>query len=662
MKSWRIFFIYALLCTSCYDFSIPSSPDGSPSTIESGVSGSDAVLSGDNSAGMLQCENASVPADDPHNCGACGHDCSALPHVAGSVSCVDKTCVLTVASCAPGWADCVSNPEDGCETDITSAQNCGACGNDCSKTSASKCSPKSDASASQPVYECRSDCPAEAPTACDSSCVNTTTSVSHCGGCGIPCPESGGQQPTCTDAKCGSKCKIGFLECDGKCVPDDAKNCGKCGHACTNLPNVQGTVSCKNGVCSVPALSCAPGYAHCTSNPDDGCETKISEPENCGGCGKKCFDPTPNCSLKSGTTQAKPTYQCVTDCTADAPTKCGTKCVNTKTDTSNCGGCNEQCDKVDYGQPVCNNGQCSIKCNSGYHECDGACVSNTSPQSCGTQCDPCPTPTNATATCENSKCGFKCKNSGYLSCTDGCYPSDNKNCKTCGNDCTKSSKVCDTGSGVCVQCITKSNCKSSSAPYCYENECQECDPNGSNTCIQPSDSCQQAICDEGTCVTEKKNDGTSCGSGGSCKSGKCAVCGDGRKDPGEACDDGNKSNEDECLNNCAKASCTDGYVSPSEECDPRASGWSPSTCSTACKRIAYKYCGDGSACGTFNGASQECGGGGYCIMPCSEMNASNCPKIPKTVPECGGYCVLGCKNGECPNGMRCETGCKAFAL
>src|SRR5262245_38589365 len=38
------------------------------------------------------------------------------------------------------------------------------------------------------------------------------------------------------------------------------------------------------------------------------------------------------------------------------------------------------------------------------------------------------------------------------------------------------------------------------------------------------------------------------------------VCGDGRLDDGEACDDGNRSNADDCVGDCIEARCGDGHV------------------------------------------------------------------------------------------------------
>jgi cysteine-rich repeat protein len=65
-----------------------------------------------------------------------------------------------------------------------------------------------------------------------------------------------------------------------------------------------------------------------------------------------------------------------------------------------------------------------------------------------------------------------------------------------------------------------------------------------------------------------------------------AVCGDGRVDPGERCDDGNRIDTDRCRNDCTLARCGDGVVRMGvEECDDgnTAAG---DGCSVACVRCA----------------------------------------------------------------------------
>lgn len=73
---------------------------------------------------------------------------------------------------------------------------------------------------------------------------------------------------------------------------------------------------------------------------------------------------------------------------------------------------------------------------------------------------------------------------------------------------------------------------------------------------------------------------------------RCAVptCGDGVVQPPEQCDDGNPVDTDGCLKTCVRATCGDGFVRAGvEECDPGVPGGDPG-CKDGCTR---HRCGDG---------------------------------------------------------------------
>ena len=69
-------------------------------------------------------------------------------------------------------------------------------------------------------------------------------------------------------------------------------------------------------------------------------------------------------------------------------------------------------------------------------------------------------------------------------------------------------------------------------------------------------------------------------------------CGDGVRNVGEGCDDGNAIDDDGCRNDCSLPTCGDGIVSDIEECDdgPANSDTVPDACRTRCVR---PVCGDG---------------------------------------------------------------------
>src|SRR6202021_1203658 len=98
---------------------------------------------------------------------------------------------------------------------------------------------------------------------------------------------------------------MGDLVCEGGCVPNDVHNCGACGHDCTDLPQVSGTVTCASGVCSFPQSACAAGWAHCSADPYQcgsacapgttpcgtagSCVDTTSNPSDCKTCGNVCM-------------------------------------------------------------------------------------------------------------------------------------------------------------------------------------------------------------------------------------------------------------------------------------------------------------------------------------------------------------------------------------
>jgi alpha-tubulin suppressor-like RCC1 family protein len=86
-------------------------------------------------------------------------------------------------------------------------------------------------------------------------------------------------------------CAAAELWCDGGCVANDAQHCGSCTNDCTLLSHVS-AASCTAGGCS---FGCAPGYADCNANAQDGCETGVTGPANCGGCGVVCGSAAPLC-------------------------------------------------------------------------------------------------------------------------------------------------------------------------------------------------------------------------------------------------------------------------------------------------------------------------------------------------------------------------------
>jgi hypothetical protein len=107
-------------------------------------------------------------------------------------------------------------------------------------------------------------------TCCGTSCIDTTSDPSNCGGCDIVCTT--GQACTdsqCVASSCGSSCGSGQSCCgdDGcKSLDSDVNNCGACGVVCDS------DQTCDSG-------SCTGG----SSTPDMGGTT-----DDCNDCNPAC--------------------------------------------------------------------------------------------------------------------------------------------------------------------------------------------------------------------------------------------------------------------------------------------------------------------------------------------------------------------------------------
>ncbi len=285
---------------------------------------------------------------DDENCGGCGIRCGgANPSTNSKWSCVDGTCAL---SCTPSYADCDGDPTNGCETRLLyDNDNCGLCGNKC------------------PVgWTCDSDeqacvdrCAKEGkPDRCFGTCVNLQVDDDNCGTCGTKCDSTGPGLPALP--------------------PDMYYGCG-------------------NGECGV--AKCAEDAArNCNGDVADGCEVRLFTNENCTACGNACA-PGKLCAEVGGR------YKCVCD---DGMTFCGDSCRRLQDDPENCGGCRRRCPGLEAAHfaPTCTNGSCGGKCEDGFADCDdlmaNGCevdtrVDNRHCGACGNACAP-------TQVCFQGKC------------------------------------------------------------------------------------------------------------------------------------------------------------------------------------------------------------------------------------------------------------------
>ncbi|MFO0756798.1 MAG: DNRLRE domain-containing protein [Byssovorax sp.] len=242
-------------------------------------------------------------------CGSCGTPC-ALPHA--TASCATGACA--VGSCDLGWGDCDGNPQNGCETDLTSTANCGACGVACALPNAAV----SCAGGSCKALSCNAgsfDCDGSLADGCEplpcgngSHCASAGDCASHvcaAGFCASPICSDHAQNGSETDVDCGGSCPPcadggscgGAADCQssvcagGACQPatcaDGVKNGNEsgadCGGSCAKCADGSGctiAADCQSGVCLGGACQ-APG---CTDSVKNGSETGIDCGGSCGPC------------------------------------------------------------------------------------------------------------------------------------------------------------------------------------------------------------------------------------------------------------------------------------------------------------------------------------------------------------------------------------------
>jgi len=183
------------------------------------------------------------------HCGSCNHSCAGS-YANGHAACEQGECVLT---CTLGFANCDPSSETpSCSVDLMAdSSHCGTCGHACDPATGFVCT----------HGECQCS---KGLTRCEDICVDTATSLLHCGQCGLECPVN----MTCNDGECEESrlsCGFGTTECNGACVSlaVDPQNCGQCNRKCDD------SSQCIQGECVSPTTASAAATASVgISGPD----------------------------------------------------------------------------------------------------------------------------------------------------------------------------------------------------------------------------------------------------------------------------------------------------------------------------------------------------------------------------------------------------------
>jgi hypothetical protein len=304
---------------------------------------------------MNGCETSILTLSDCGRCRVAGEaPLCALPHA--TATCGSGSCELI--DCHEGWGDCDGAPANGCETPLDTGTDCGACGTTC------------DSATPNCVFDagggtCVAACPGTAPTLCGTSCVEPMTDPRHCGGCrGEACLLDHGAASCVAGACALASCDPEWADCNGDAVDGcetattTLSNCGGCGVRCDADDAI---LSCEDGVCDIDR--CFSLRDDCNDDASDGCEADLRSATTCGSCATGCTAPTNLCSVSDGTPA------CVSSC-ADPQVACGDRCLDTRFDMANCGGCGTACALPDASER-CFYGSCEIvACDDGRADCD----------------------------------------------------------------------------------------------------------------------------------------------------------------------------------------------------------------------------------------------------------------------------------------------------
>lgn len=328
----------------------------------------------------------------------------------------------------------------------------------------------------------------------------------------------------------GTECPHPFATCPStgvgyKCGVDlsrDPDNCGTCGNKCLDYKSLFMTSRCVDGQCELEcfndvSVSGLFDMRNCNGAVDDGCEVDIlSDPQNCGACGKACAAGQPCLKGKCGCPNG------LVPCPGPGGR---VVCTDTQTDDFNCGKCGKLCT-----QPPPD--ACDDMPTNTYYGCGGGdCVQ----LKCG----------GASADCNQDL--------GTLGCqSDGCevedLQTDRNNCGGCGIKCVGDEQCIDEGFGYecAVPCarFNKTKCKWG----CFDllndpNNCGGCDDRCRNAGPNESRSCKKGLCvfdclpgfadcngdPSDGCEVNLKNHPESCGAcGNRCDIAAGQPCVDGR--------------------------------------------------------------------------------------------------------------------------------------
>lgn len=270
-------------------------------------------------------------------------------------------------ACDEGFAACDADPKNGCDTDITSIDNCGSCGTECAY-------PNATAACEAGVCKLAAcngsfdDCDGNEANGCEA---NLATDPLHCNQCNNAC-NLANANAACVGGSCIiASCNAPFLSCDQStatgCETDVSNNESHCGDCNQKCDYANASESCEGGKCVFG--ECDSGFESCDGSLVNGCETNIrTDVNHCMGCDQPCSFANAQALCDSGCKLGRcdDDYK---DCDLNADNGCE---AHLKTNVQHCGACNNDCrGKWANANGTCGAGSCEFAgCKAGFWNLD----------------------------------------------------------------------------------------------------------------------------------------------------------------------------------------------------------------------------------------------------------------------------------------------------
>lgn len=496
-------------------------------------------------------------------------------------------------------------------------------------------------------------CTSQAFLGCDDDNVCTEDLCDPASGC-----KHAPQEGECDDA---NPCTVGDYCAAGECVPAGPLDCDD-GKVCT-------TDGChpESGCFAEPNTAICDDHDACTQ--DDLCAGGDCHPGGEVNCddANVCTDDT--CNPETG-------------------------CVHTANDAA-CDDLNP-CTLGDH----CSGGNCigeaAIECDD-----DNVCTDDLCDLETGCKFVPNSAPCNDEDACTTADfCNLgECLGGPALPCEDNNPCTDDSCDAEVGCQFVPNAVECDDGNPCTVDdscvagwCKGGDTADCSDGDVCTDDYCSleaGCHHVHNDAPCDDADACTMGdICSDGICTPGPVP--ISCNDGDECTADSCnpetgcehelviPCCGNGLKDDGEACDDGNNENGDGCSADCmSDESCGNGILDPATEvCDGEAFpvgchvGWfnCVDECQTWDTSHCQSWCGDGDIDADFEACDgevfpTECYDGEFvCELECKYWNKSGCNEwcgdsLANGPEECDGFdFAAGCPLSQC----YCSSDCVMY--